>query len=151
MKNIMYALLIIAALVSAAPANIITHGIGLRFGSATEVIYQEYPGPDNRIEVGLGGGVGWFFGLTVTYKWNWKITDDLSWYAGPCGQFRVLIETANGYGIGGQAGIEYDLNAIHWPFVLSLDTRPVVGLREKGETADVGLNVDLGLSVRYAF
>lgn len=153
MKKVLCAILIMGALLSGVSAEIPTHAVGLRFGSATDLTYQELPGPANRIELQLGGGPNWFMAVTLIYKWTWNIAGGLGCYAGPGGQFRVLIEGPNALAFGGQAGVEYDCNQFGWPFLLSFDARPMIGSREyeASEKVDVGINYDFGLSIRYTF
>lgn len=130
--------------------------IGLRLGggsySGAEVTYQQTMGDANRLELDLGFGASKVHSrlyLAGIYHWNWNLASNLNWYIGPGAS--IGYWTWDGFdpyinlGIGGQIGIEYDLKAKDFPFLLSLDVRPMWDLF--GDNAGVGYGMALG--IRY--
>lgn len=129
-------------------SNVSADAIGLRlgggpFGGNAEVTYQKSVNSSNRLEADLGWGGG--IGFAGIYHWHWNITDGLYWYAGP-GALITLWDGGIGLGVGGQIGIEYNFNTLGAPILLSLDTRPMIGLHSGG-----GIGYDGALSIRYTF
>ncbi|MFW5784659.1 MAG: hypothetical protein ACOCW1_00620 [Chitinispirillaceae bacterium] len=144
MKKIIFLISITALLSSNAMAD----AIGLRlgggpFGGNAEVTYQKPLSSSNRIEVDLGWGGG--IGIAGLYHWRWNITNGLNWYAGPGAQLSLWDGGMN-LSVGGQIGIEYNFNTTGVPILLSLDTRPMIGLLSGG-----GFGYDGALSIRYTF
>jgi len=114
-------------------------------------------------------GFGWHWICAVGfYHWHWDIDNKgLGFYAGPGADMGVLhwsYEVGGYYGyygsrdsytisytgfsmsVGGEAGIEYDLNVSKTPLLLSLDIRPMVGLVHSRN-----FNFCVGLAGRYTF
>ncbi len=138
-------------------AQVNPHALGLRLGgngtySRAEISYQHGMSDVNRLEFDLG-----FSGnkdykamfLTGTYQWVWNIQGGLNWYAGPGAALGFANSDDNSsfnLGVGGQIGIEYDLNTIKAPLLLSLDFRPMWSF-----IGDSGFGWGFALGVRYTW
>ncbi len=140
------------------------HAIGVRggggtFGSGGEISYQHGFGSSNRLELDLGwrGNNGknayQAWGISGIYHWGWNITDGLNWYVGPGAQLGLYNHRYNNdydgftINVGGQIGIEYNFNEHGVPLLLSIDTRPMIGIF--GGPDYFGFGGALGL--RYTF
>jgi hypothetical protein len=145
--------------------------IGIRggygaFGYGPEISFQKSLGSTNRLELDLGwrGSRNWAsWGLSGIYHWAWNITDGLNWYAGPGAQIGFYSYRNYGPGhpnwdddypssgafvnIGGQIGLEYDLNQHGVPFQVSIDTRPMWGFINYSR----GFGWGGAFGVRYTF
>jgi len=153
-----------------ANATLPDNAIGLRLSAGSllggELNYQKGLGKSNRLELGVSGrfksevGFSWtYLGAVGIYQWHWDIpgVKGLNWYAGPGAGVGLVSYTIDILGtktsdswaylnVGGQVGIEYDLNVSKVPLLLSLDIRPMFGLLNSE-----GFGWDLGLGVRYTF
>jgi len=102
-----------------------------------------------------------YLGIVGIYQWHWGIgaVKGLNWYAGPGAGIGFWSDgysgsNLSGYkddsgfyvNVGGQIGIEYNLNAHKIPLLLSLDVRPMFGLLN-----DDGFGWGAGLGIRYTF
>lgn len=166
------ALLIIGALVCvhlSVYSQVNPNAIGVRGGgglggNGLEVSYQKGFGDANRLELDFGfksrryiGGPGknWYYNhLAVSgiYHWVWNITHGLNWFVGPGAQVGFYDDyygyhSGIGLGIGGQIGIEYDFNQHAFPFLVSLDARPMWDLIGYYR----GFGGGLALAARYTF
>jgi len=146
------------------------HALGIRsisgyFGYGGEISYQHALGDINRLEIDLGWsrnrgnafGYNERYGFMVVsgiYHWVNDIRDGFAWYYGVGGQIINYSSYRSGtvyngfsIGIGGQIGIEYDLNELDVPFQASIDMRPmwILGNRINGYT------LGSALSLRYTF
>jgi hypothetical protein len=106
-------------------------------------------------------GLNWICAVGF-YHWHWDIdTKGLGFYVGPGADMGILTwsyeinflgyrdkfsYTGFSMSIGGEAGIEYDLNVSKTPLLLSLDIRPMIGLTNSRK-----FNFCVGLSGRYTF
>ena len=147
MKKVLAILLVCFAV--AAAVNAQDKAVGLKFGSyGVEVSGQMAMGDANRIEANLSfmGGLG----LNGYYQWvkdlpalgsAWK------WYYGG-GAGIALGSGYFGLGVGGQAGLEFDLQSVvpSLPLQLSLDATPTINI-----IGGFGFGVGGGLGVRYRF
>ena len=149
----------------AGNAQVNPHAIGLRggfgnFGSGGEVTYQHGMGSMNRLEVDLGWsgseGLGYKYshvGISGIYHWVWNLDGGLNWYLGPGAQLGFYSSKYNSnvdgltLNVGGQLGIEYDLNMLDVPILLSLDARPMWGFLGGTE----GFGYGAAFSARYTF
>lgn len=146
MKRILCLGCLIGFFLSSSSAEIPANAAGLRlgggsYGGGAEVTYQMAMGSSNRLELDLGWGGA--IGLAGVYQWHWNIVDEWNWYAGPGAQV-VLWDGGAGIAVGGQIGIEYNFNTMGVPLLLSIDTRPMIGLGG-------GFGADGAVSVRYTF
>jgi hypothetical protein len=158
-----------------ANAAVHPNAIGLRFGggslSGAELNYQRAMG-GNRLEVGAswsfesekiaGSSTSYntnYLGLIAAYQWHLNLAGvpGLNWYVGPGAgvgfwswSYDFLGSKYDDSGlyvdVGGQIGIEYDLNTAKVPLLLSLDVRPMFGLLNNS-----GFGWGAGLGVRYTF
>ncbi|MDR2591568.1 MAG: hypothetical protein LBC59_02025 [Chitinispirillales bacterium] len=151
-------------------------GLRLAGGSLLggELNYQKEMGGDNRLEIGASGsfksdniyGAKYntiYLGAIGIYQWHFGITgvNGFNWYVGPgagvgFGSYSYsyeLLGTKYSHDdswlyldVGGQIGIEYDLNVNNVPLLLSLDVRPMFGVLHDG-----GFGWGAGLGIRYTF
>lgn len=150
-----------------ANAQVNPHAIGVRlggdnFGRGAELSYQHGLGDANRLELDLGASIdnsGFYkatsLGISGIYHWVWNITSGLNWYAGLGGQLGYYSygdSFSENDGItlaaGGQIGIEFDFNELGAPILLSLDTRPMWGFLNTGNS---GFGYGAALGIRYIF
>jgi len=170
MKKILFLTTLFLLFTQNSSSEIHPHALGIRsisgyMGFGGEISYQHALGDANRLELdfGLSRNRGNAFGYnerygfivaTAIYHWVNEIGNDLSWYYGIGAQainyssYRTgIINNGYSFGVGGQIGIEYDLNALDVPFQASLDMRPmwILGNRIRGYT------LGSALSLRYTF
>lgn len=142
-----------------ASAQISPKALGLRFGSdgsinGAELSYQKKMSAANRVELDLGAGFSSNHSRIVAlgmYHWHWNIQDGFNWFVGPgVGVGLYTNDDADGYfniGLGGQIGIEYNLNTHNIPLMFSLDARPMWDFL--GSNAGFGWGAALG--IRYTW
>lgn len=144
-----------------ASAQVNPHAIGIRggsgnFGLGGEISYQHGLGDAHRIELDFGARGNnrdyQHVAVTAIYHWVWNITEGLNWYIGPgaqVGLYNDRLDRNDGItlGVGGQIGIEYDLNQHNLPLLIGLDTRPMFGFN--GGTSGIGYGG--AFSLRYTF
>jgi hypothetical protein len=132
--------------------------LGLSYGYDTELSGSAYGSG-----YGVSYGMNWICAVGF-YQWRWDIKDakGLGFYVGPGADMGVLHWSyeinspylgnySYGYtgfsmSVGGEAGLEYDLNVSGTPLLLSLDIRPMIGLSHSKD-----FNFCVGLSGRYTF
>ena len=149
--------------------------VGVNLGAWSSVSYQHGFGDSNMLDVAanvilplFGSGLG--AGGHVTYDWidpfnapvPWNEKGEWHWYMGVGGSGGFVFPTKDGEGntvngwwyagVAGHIGIEYDF---WFPFQLSLDWRPSLGVNSKNNGA-LGYNMDglwcgIQLGVRYKF
>lgn len=141
--------------------------IGVNLGPWTSFSYQHGFGSANMLDVaanvvlpfgnhfGVGGHVtyDWIDPFGATFPWNNK--GEWHWYMGVGGSSGFIWEknTNNWFyaGVAGHIGFEYDF---WFPFQLSLDWRPSLGINNAGNKIgfnDLGLWGPISLGVRYLF
>lgn len=134
------------------------HALGLRFGGSNfglggELSYQHGFGDANRLELDLGfRGNSYYRSTIITgiYHWVWNITDGLNWYIGPGAQLGLYHGSGSSaiwLALGGQIGLEYDLNQHDIPLLIGLDTRPMFLLN----SGYGGFGYGGAFSIRYTF
>ena len=156
-KYLLIAVLAVASLAAYAQPR----AIGGRLGYGAEVSYQHGFGESNMLEVEVG--VPGFYGLEAacTYDWidpfnapvPWDNKGEWHWYMGVGGAGGAFFGANAGYvGVAGHIGIEYDF---WFPFQLSLDWRPTIGVsnygRDKVGFGVEGLYSGISLGIRYKF
>lgn len=142
--------------------------VGVNLGTGLGISYQHGFGEKNMLDVAanipvLTAGLG--VGGHVTYDWidpfntsvPWNQKGEWHWYmgvGGAGGAYGLFSSNYPNYwyaGVAGHVGIEYDF---WFPFQLSLDWRPVIGVADSeggiGFGAD-GLYNGITLGVRYKF
>ena len=151
-------MVVLAGLATTAQAQVHPHALGLRFAGGSingaELSYQHGLSNKNRLE--FDGGMFTSdkvdrISLVGMYHWVWNLSGGLNWYAGP-GAGLSLDKYENGgsglgLAVGGQIGLEYDLNKQKLPLLISLDTRPMYDLI--GDYKGFGWGLALG--VRYTW
>lgn len=149
---------VVAAFVMSTAANAQIKDLGLRlFGGdnlGAELSAQWGMGT-NRLETDLGWSFGDHFGaisFSGIWQWTGEIGSGFSWFAGPginAGFWFYDSDVDDDGGlnlaIAGQAGVEYNFNAI--PLQLSIDIRPSFSLIPGTDFHWGGL----ALGVRYRF
>lgn len=149
-------LVVVAVMGFAFAANAQNNAIGVRLGGGqgynAELSFQKGLGV-NRLEVDLG----WHnyhesssFSLAALYQFHQEIAalPNLGWFVGAGGKLNYWSAATNnnvGFGIVGQAGLDYHFNAI--PLQLSLDIRPCFYLVP---STDFHWG-DIALGIRYVF
>jgi hypothetical protein len=147
MKKVLAILLVCFAVATAVNAQ--DKAIGLKLGSyGAEISGQMAMGDANRVEANLGFYAG---GLSLNgyYQWvkdlpalgsNWK------WYYGAGAG--VGIGSSFSLGVGGQAGLEFDLQSVvpSLPLQLSIDALPTINI-----IGGFGFGIGGGLGIRYRF
>lgn len=142
--------------------DIADHALGLRLGDSdglgAELSYQLAIGQNNRGELNLG----WrnrrdydAFKLTGTYQWVRHLDGGFNWYYGAGGGIGSVdfensaLDNEDGTFIvaAGVLGIEYNFEI---PLVISIDTRPEIGLIGYGGF-DNAILLDLAVGIRYQF
>jgi len=156
MYKIILAITTIVVMSVAANAQIEDHAIGVRlgggnYGGGFEASYQHGLGDANRLEFDLGlnsQNGGSYMSLAGVYQWVWsldEVSDGFNWYAGPGAQL-LLVSNATAVGVGGQVGVEYNLNGpADVPLAISLDTRPMFNFYSGGSKFGWGI----ALGIRY--
>lgn len=147
MKKVLAILLVCFAV--AATVNAQDKAIGLKLGSyGAQISGQMAMGDANRVEANLSfnGGIG----LNGYYQWVKDLPalgDAWKWYYG-AGAGLALGSGYFGFGVGGQAGIEFDLQSVvpSLPLQLAIDATPTINL-----IGGFGFGVSGGLGVRYRF
>ena len=158
MKKFGLIVFIMAAFAAIAVAQ--PRAIGGRLGYGVEVSYQHGLGESNMVSVDLG--LPGFAGVedAATYDWinpggltiPWEEKGSWNWYAGVGANagFYGFNSIAGFGGVAGRIGIEYNF---WFPLQLSLDYRPVIGIR--GANGHVEFNdwgfYGIALGVRYIF
>ncbi|MCR4664574.1 MAG: hypothetical protein K5660_04320 [Paludibacteraceae bacterium] len=141
--------------------------IGINLGPWTSFSYEHGFGTDNMLDVAanviLPFGNGFGAGGHVTYDWidpfgatfPWNEKGEWHWYMGVGGSAGYVWEkNANNWfyaGVAGHIGFEYDF---WFPFQLSLDWRPSVGICNAGNKVgfnNAGIWGPISLGVRYLF
>ena len=141
--------------------------IGANLGGSLGFSYQHGFGEKNMLDVSAytpiaaGRAAAWGLSGIVTYDWidpfntavPWNEKGEWHWYMGVGGAGGYFFGTNLGYvGVAGHFGIEYDF---WFPFQLSLDWRPVIGVGILGGGGvgfnTAGLYEGLTLGVRYKF
>jgi len=147
MKKVLAILLVCFAVAAAVNAQEKT--IGLKLGNGIEISGQMAMGDANRAEANLGFYAG---GLGINGYYQWvkdfpKLGDAWKWYYG--GGARLLLGSGYfGLGVGGQAGIEFDLQSVvpSLPLQLTIDACPTINI-----IGGFGFSIPGGLGVRYRF
>lgn len=146
-KKTLCAAALASVLISNAFAEISANALGVRLGGGTggagvALSYQKAMGDANRLELDLG----WGGALVVAgaYHWHWNITGGFNWYAGPGALLGVGDDIR--LGVGGQIGIELNLNTAGAPLIISIDSRPMFGLLN-----GAGFGGDGAIAFRYTF
>ncbi len=124
-------LVLLVALVSFGFAANAQNALGVRLGGGqgygAELSYQMGMG-SNRLELdlGLNSHDDWLdFNLTGIYQWTGNIAGNFGWFAGvgaSLGYWGRDGHSDIALAVAGQAGLEYDFQAI--PIQLTLDIRP---------------------------
>ena len=138
--------------------------IGARLGYGAEFSYEHGLGSGNMISLEVGVPAFASIEAACTYDWidpfgatvPWDKKGEWHWYMGVGGAGGCFVNTdpVIGYvGAAGHFGIEYDF---WFPFQLSLDWRPVIGVGIVGNGGGVGFNTGglyegITLGVRYKF
>ncbi len=158
MKKVLMSIITIVVISLGVNAQVEDHAIGVRlgggnYGSGFEASYQHGLGDANRLEFDLGlnsQNGGSYMSIAGIYQWVWSldaISDGFNWYAGPGAQL-LLVSNATAVGVGGEIGVEYNLNGpADVPLAISLDTRPMFNFFSGG--SDFGWGAALG--IRYTF
>ena len=141
--------------------------IGINLGPWSSFSYQHGFGDDNMLDVaanvilpfgsnfGVGGHVtyDWIDPFGATFPWNEQ--GEWHWYMGVGGSagFVWAKDTKDWFyaGVAGHIGFEYDF---WFPFQLSLDWRPSLGIRSTADGYGFnnhGLWGPISLGVRYLF
>lgn len=164
MKKLALSVLAIAGLALSTQAQVRPHALGLRLGGGSsngvEVSYQHGLNSKNRLE--FDGGMFTSdnydrIALVGMYHWVWNLSGGLNWYVGPgaglsLDKYNMVKVGSNkdggiGVAVGGQIGLEYDLNKQKVPLMISLDARPMFDLL--GDYSGFGYGAALG--VRYTW
>ncbi len=134
--------------------------LGLRLGGGNSVgaeISFQTPFLQNRAEfnLGFGGNSNWnYWNITGVYQWVMPIDGGFYWYLGLgpslgnwdyVGKYREDNQGGMSLALALNAGIEYNFSEV--PIQISLDTRPELGLINKGGDSWFGLAV----GIRYKF
>ncbi len=162
-----FLLIAIMAVAGVAYAAAQPRAIGANLGGSIGFSYQHGFGEANMLDVSVytpisvGRGQVWGLSGIVTYDWidpfgatvPWNEKGEWHWYMGVGGAGGVFFSSpSSGYvGAAGHFGIEYDF---WFPFQLSLDWRPVIGVAMGGGSAAFntgGLYEGITLGVRYKF
>ena len=144
--------------------------IGANLGGSLGFSYQHGFGEANMLDVSVytpiaaGRAARWGLSGIVTYDWidpfgatvPWNEKGEWHWYMGVGGAGGYWFGTTSGYvGAAGHFGIEYDF---WFPFQLSLDWRPVIGVGLTNSDNGFGCAFNTGglyegitLGVRYKF
>lgn len=165
MKKLLLIAVMAVAGVSFAVAQ--PRAIGANLGGSIGFSYQHGFGEANMLDVSVytpisvGRGQIWGLSGIVTYDWidpfgatvPWNEKGEWHWYMGVGGAGGIFFSNPSlGYvGAAGHFGIEYDF---WFPFQLSLDWRPVIGVALGGGGAAFnthGLYEGITLGVRYKF
>ncbi|MDR0331726.1 MAG: hypothetical protein LBH93_08475 [Chitinispirillales bacterium] len=109
-----------------------------------------YSGKYNTMHIGVIGFYQWHFNLADVNGLNWYVGPGAgvgfwSWHREYAGTSYKEDDSGVDINAGGQIGIEYDLNAVKVPLLLSLDLRAMLGL------PGGGIWYHAGLGVRYTF
>jgi len=152
MKKVLAILLVCFAV--ATNMNAQDKAIGLKFGSyGVEISGQMAMGDANRIEANLGY---MYRGININGYYQWvkdfpKLGDAWKWYYGA----GARLGLGSGYysfglGVGGQAGLEFDLQSVvpSLPLQLSLDATPTINIIRGGRSF---FEIGGGLGIRYRF
>jgi hypothetical protein len=164
MKKFFLSMVVLAGLATTTQAQVHPHALGLRLGGGSingaELSYQHGLSNKNRLE--FDGGMFTSdnydrISLVGMYHWVWNLSGGLNWYAGPgaglsldkynIGKIGSNKDGGIGLSVGGQIGLEYDLNKQKLPLLISLDTRPMYDLI--GDYKGFGWGIALG--VRYTW
>jgi len=150
MKKVFAILLVCLAVATTMKAQ--DKAIGLKLGSyGVEISGQMAMGDANRIEANLGFMYG---GLGINGYYQWmndfsKLGDAWKWYYGAGA--RIGLDSGYfGLGVGGQAGLEFDLQSVvpSLPLQLTLDATPTIYIIRGGRNF---FDIGGGLGVRYRF
>ncbi len=158
-----YLLVAVMAIVSVAYVNAQPRAIGANLGSDLGFSYQHGFGEKNMLDVAVSlpfyyGGIG--IGGKVTYDWidpfnapvPWNNKGEWHWYmgvGGAAGAYGLGVGNYFFAGVAGHIGIEYDF---WFPFQLSLDWRPTIGVSNAVKYwIDPYGFANLSLGVRYKF
>ena len=138
--------------------------IGANLGGSLGFSYQHGFGEANMLDVSVytpiavGQARAWGLSGIVTYDWidpfgatvPWDQKGEWHWYMGVGGAGGYFFGANLGYaGVAGHFGIEYDF---WFPFQLSLDWRPVIGVGILGNSVGFntgGLYEGITLGVQY--
>ena len=168
MKKIL--LIAIMAITSVAYAAAQPRAIGANLGGNIGFSYQHGFGEANMLDVAVytpisvGRAAVWGLSGIVTYDWidpfnapvPWNDKGEWHWYMGVGGAGGYFFGTQSGYvGVAGHIGLEYDF---WFPFQLSIDWRPVIGVGLVGGNGGLGVGFNTGglyegltIGVRYKF
>ena len=174
MKKFLFVVLLAAASITAYAQP---RAIGANLGASLGFSYQHGFGESNMLDIAAytpivsGRAAIWGLGATITYDWidpfgatvPWNEKGEWHWYMGVGGDGGYFFPS-NYYGTAGMGwvgaaghfGIEYDF---WFPFQLSLDWRPSIGVALVGDGAGgvgIGFNTPglyngITLGVRYKF
>ncbi len=164
-KSIFVAALMVVLGASVAYAQ--PRAIGANLGGGLGFSYQHGFGEANMLDLAVYVPLqpaAWGLAANITYDWidpfgatvPWNEKGEWHWYMGVGGGGGIYGYTFNANqpwfaGVAGHIGIEYDF---WFPFQLSIDWRPVIGV--VGAGGGIGFNVaglyqGLQLGVRYKF
>ena len=160
-------LIALFALVCGTMAYAQPRAIGVNLGGGAGFSYQHGFGEANMLDIDvhtslLNAGYGWWgIGAHITYDWidpfgakvPWNEKGEWHWYmgVGGAGGYLFNVGGAGWVGAAGHFGIEYDF---WFPFQLSLDWRPCIGVTIVGDGVGFntgGLYDGITLGVRYKF
>lgn len=173
MKKILFVVLLAVASITAYAQP---RAIGVNLGGGIGFSYQHGFGESNMLDLAVytpiaaGRGQIWGIGATITYDWidpfgatvPWNEKGEWHWYMGVGGDGGFYFppvgvhDYLSGWvGAAGHIGIEYDF---WFPFQLSLDWRPSIGVGLAGSEGHVGVGFNtpglyngITLGVRYKF
>ncbi|WP_027418525.1 hypothetical protein [Crocinitomix catalasitica] len=165
MKKLIFASLIVLGSNLYSTAQVNAHAIGVRLeshftSSGAEFTYQHGFGNANRLELDAGGsgGLNYINGaVTGSFHWVNNIFEGFNWFLGPAAQISFYnYSNYNGtitnnagiaFGLGAQGGVEYDINVHGFPFIFSVDARPLFNINEPTRV----FGVSGAVSARYTF
>jgi hypothetical protein len=135
--------------------------IGGRLGYGAEFSYEHTLGSGNMVSLEVGAPGFWGIEAACTHDWidpfgatvPWNEKGEWHWYmgVGGAGGYLFNVGGAGWVGAAGHIGIEYDF---WFPFQLSLDWRPCIGVTIVGDGVGFntgGLYDGITLGVRYKF
>lgn len=124
-------------------------GLGLGYHGAFEGGY--------RLEFGfcLNANNDWeVFGGDIAFQWHKNLKESVNWYIGPAalvgvGMIKNGVMSKYFYddyddlygfylGLGGQIGIEYELDAVGFPGHIGISTSPIISIVKPKPETDVG-------------
>ncbi|MGI9192505.1 MAG: hypothetical protein ACR2IL_10315 [Chitinophagaceae bacterium] len=162
MKKLALSVLAIAGFAMSTQAQVRPHALGLRISEGTssgiEASYQHGLNSKNRLEFDGGAFSDNIYdrvSLVGMYHWVWNLKGGLNWYIGPGAGLSLnrnpADKTTFRLALGGQIGLEYDLNKQKIPLLVSVDARPLydlLGEKSFGWGAALGVRYTWGKSAK---